>query len=358
MINHCEVTYIYGLYEVGKEEQIRYIGKSNNIKKRLHDHRYDNRKTSHKSCWIKSVLSNGGKIGAIAIAVVDMQNWKEIEKYYIAEYRKTNKLVNLTDGGDGTLTNIYNKTLQECKEFLKENKPEWVNSLNNYKKWSKMDDFPKFLPKAPNKVFNDWIDWGDYLGTNYIRTIHRKKYYLSFNEAKEYLAKFNFKKGSEFLKINFPYFISKSPELIYKNDWKGWPDFLGYEPYFRTEHNYLNFEDAKKWIYENYGQINVKKYRELSRKNLLPLFLPKKPEKLYENFKWCEYLFSNRNNKSKEFYMNFEDARDIARTLGLKTNKEWRSWRLNRSIDYIRIPGSPDYTYKDKWVSWSDWLGT
>lgn len=217
-MNYCEVTYIYGLYEIGKEGQIRYIGKSDNIKKRLHDHKYDNRKTSYKSCWVKSVLSNGGKIGAIVIAVVDKNNWKEKEKYYIAEYRKTHKLVNLTDGGDEKLTNIYNKTLQECKEYLKENKPEWVNSLNNYKKWSKMDDFPSFLPKAPNKVFNDWVSWGDYLGTNYIRTIHRKKYYLSFNEAKEYLAKFNFKKGSEFLKESFPYFIPKNPELIYKND--------------------------------------------------------------------------------------------------------------------------------------------
>lgn len=119
----------------------------------------------------------------------------------------------------------------------------------------------------------------------------------------------------------------------------------------------MNFEDAKKWIYENYGQIDVKKYREMSRKNILPLFLPKKPEKFYKNFKWCEYLFSTKNNKSKDFYMSFEDARNIVRTLGLKTNKEWRSWRLNRSIDYIRIPGSPEYTYKDKWVSWEDWLG-
>jgi hypothetical protein len=46
--------------------------------------------------------------------------------------------------------------------------------------------------------------------------------------------------------------------------------------------------------------------------------------------------------------MPFEDASKIARTLGIKNNREWRSWRLTRSIDYVRIPGSPDYTYKDK----------
>ena len=358
-MHQCEITYIYGLYEVGIEEQIRYIGKSDNIKKRLHDHKYDNRSTSYKSCWIKSVLSKGGIIGAKVIAIVDSQNWKEKEKYYISEYRKYHKLVNLTDGGDGTLTNIYSKTLQECKEYLKNNKPEWVNSLNNYKKWSKMDGFPSFLPKAPNRVFNDWVNWGDYLGTNSIRTIDRKKYYLSFNEAKEYLSKFNFKSGKEFSKSDFPFFIPKKPQNIYKEEWVSWSDFLGCEPY-KTKKNdkILPFDDAKNWIYENYGEINVKQYRELSRKNLLPLFLPKKPERVYKNFKWGEYLFCNRNSKSKEFYMPFEEAREVARKLGLKNNREWRSWRLTRSFDYVRIPGSPDYTYKDKWVSWSDWLGT
>lgn len=358
-MNYCEITYIYGLYEIGKEEQIRYIGKSDNVKKRLHDHKYDNRKTSYKSSWVKSVLSNGGKIGATIIAVVDKNSWKEKEKYYIAEYRKTHKLVNLTDGGDGKLTNIYNKTLKECKEYLKENKPEWVNSLNNYKKWSKMNDFPSFLPKAPNKVFNDWVSWGDYLGTNYIRTIHRKKYYLSFNEAKEYLAKFNFKNKEQFLKQSFPLFISKKPQNTYINDWKGWSDFLGYEPY-KTKKNdkILSLNDAKKWIYENYGGLTVSEYKILTKREDFPKFLAKSPDNYYSNFKWGEYLFSNKKKKSKEFYMSFEEARNIARTLGLKNNREWRSWRLNRPIDYIRIPGSPDYTYKDKWISWSDWLGS
>ena len=37
--NSCRITYIYGLYEVGKENEIRYVGKSDNIYKRLKDHR-------------------------------------------------------------------------------------------------------------------------------------------------------------------------------------------------------------------------------------------------------------------------------------------------------------------------------
>ncbi len=55
--------------------------------------------------------------------------------------------------------------------------------------------------------------------------------------------------------------------------------------------------------------------------------------------------------------MDFDKARSIVRTLGIKSNKEWRSWKLNKSVDFFKIPGSPDYTYKDEWVSWNDWLG-
>jgi len=54
--NSCRITYIYGLYEVGKENEIRYVGKSDNIYKRLKDHRND-KANNHKTCWIKSILN-------------------------------------------------------------------------------------------------------------------------------------------------------------------------------------------------------------------------------------------------------------------------------------------------------------
>ena len=36
--DNCRITYIYGLYEVGKEDEIRYIGKSDNPKSRTYKH--------------------------------------------------------------------------------------------------------------------------------------------------------------------------------------------------------------------------------------------------------------------------------------------------------------------------------
>ena len=54
------MIFIYGLYEIGKEN-IRYVGKTNNIKKRLSEHINDSKRNNktHKQNWIRSILNRG-----------------------------------------------------------------------------------------------------------------------------------------------------------------------------------------------------------------------------------------------------------------------------------------------------------
>lgn len=356
-MNSCKITYIYGLYEVGKEDEIRYVGKTDNPQKRLRDHRNDKRITSYKSSWIKSVLSNGGYINIKVLKVVSQDCWKDKEIEIIKEYRSQFKLVNLTDGGDGRMNNIYNKSFDECKMWLKSNKPEWIKGLKEYKKWTKMEYFPDFLPKAPNRVFNDWTTWGDYLGTGSIHTMSRKDTYLSYEKAKRYLKEnFNFKSSVDFRKTLVPIFIPKKPYNIY-TEWLGWHEFLDYTPFKRIDKNYLDYNDAKVWIYDNLGKITSRDYREKSKNNEIPIFLPKKPERFYENFSWSEFLSNNGRKKNKNFYMNYNEAKEIVRNLNIKTNSEWRRWCKNKPKEFVRIPSSPSTVYKGEWKNWFEWLG-
>jgi len=133
----CKITYIYGLFEIGTEEEIRYVGKTDNPSKRLRDHRNDKNSTSHKSCWIKSVFNKGGDIGLKVFKVVNHDNWKDEEIKFIKEMSTKFKLVNLTDGGDGRMDNIYNRTFAECKLWLESNKPEWIVGMKEYKNGQK-----------------------------------------------------------------------------------------------------------------------------------------------------------------------------------------------------------------------------
>ncbi|XRB10152.1 methyltransferase domain-containing protein [Pycnococcus provasolii] len=56
-------------------------------------------------------------------------------------------------------------------------------------------------------------------------------------------------------------------------------------------------------------------------------------------------------------FLPFEDAREYARTLGLRSHEEWRAW----SAPAVRphdIPNSPDVTYASSgWTSYPDFLG-
>jgi len=356
-MDSCQITYIYGLYEVGKENEIRYVGKTDNPDKRLRDHRNDKRKTSYKSCWINSVICKGSNIGIKVLKVVNREIWKNEEIKIIKEMKDKYRLTNLTDGGDGRMTNIYNKSFDECKEWLRLNRPEWVSGMKEYKKWSKIVDFPEFLPKAPNRVFNDWTTWGDFLGTGRTSSHKKKDIYLDYDQAKSYLKEnFSMKSSIDFRNTKLPEFIPKKPYNIYK-EWSGWHHFLDYLPFKRTEKNYLDYNDAKVWICNNFGKITSKDYREKSKNNEIPIFLPKKPERFYENFSWGEFLSDNGRKKNKNFYMNYSEALEIVRNLNIKTNSEWRRWCKNKPKEFVRIPSSPHTVYKEEWKNWFEWLG-
>lgn len=282
--NSCRITYIYGLYEVGKENEIRYVGKSDNIYKRLKDHRND-KANNHKTCWIKSILNKNSSINIKVLKICDSNNWKEVEIKTISEY---NNLTNSNIGGDGGKIK-YNKDYNYCVNWIRKNKPDYVHSNKNYKIWSKSESFPDFLPIAPNKVFNEWINWGDYLSTG---RVHSKyKIFLNYENAKKYLKdNFNIKSSLQYRNTKLPSNIPKKPFNYYK-EWTSWSDFLDYKPYKRDKDiKYLSYEESKNWILNNYGKITVKIFREYCKNNTLPIFIPKKPDRLYDNFNWIYFL--------------------------------------------------------------------
>ena len=60
---------------------------------------------------------------------------------------------------------------------------------------------------------------------------------------------------------------------------------------------------------------------------------------------------------NKRTYRTFEEARAYIRTLKLKGKEDYIMWAKNsdRPND---IPASPVRIYKEKWVTWGDWVGS
>lgn len=287
-----KITFIYGLYEVGEENNIKYIGKSNNPYNRFRAHKCDKANTP-KTSWIKSVYNRGSKISYVVLKVVKYENWEYEEIKLIEKYnRNIFKLKNYDKGGKGGHIK-YDKSYEECSEWIKYNKPEWILTSNDYRKWCDDENFPSFLPIAPHRVFENF-KWHIYLNTKNISTKDKNKNFYSYVDAKRWIKdNLDLKSSSEFRKSKLPCFIPKKPYNSYTNEWIGWSDFLEYKPFNRDKKNkYLSYEDSKKWIKDNLKDINtVLKYRRLSKEDKLPIFIHKKPEIYYKEWiSWYDWL--------------------------------------------------------------------
>jgi hypothetical protein len=65
----------------------------------------------------------------------------------------------------------------------------------------------------------------------------------------------------------------------------------------------------------------------------------------------------DRRSSGDRRYRSFKKARAFARSLGLKSESEWRNY-VNSDVKPCDIPDAPDHVYaNDGWAGWSDWLG-
>ena len=83
----------------------------------------------------------------------------------------------------------------------------------------------------------------------------------------------------------------------------------------------------------------------------LPDDVPSSPHRSYESEwqGWRDWLRVN--------YRPFEEARAFARTLGLRTTREWAAFRASGRLPHD-VPGKPERVYAGKgWSGMEDWLG-
>lgn len=106
---YMKTTFIYTLSDPDSLK-IRYVGKSNNPKKRLYDHlKSYHLTTTHKNNWIKSIVENN-KIPILNIIdEVPVDNWQFWEIYWISKLKNEgNNLTNISGGGNGSTYHKYN----------------------------------------------------------------------------------------------------------------------------------------------------------------------------------------------------------------------------------------------------------
>ena len=243
-----------------------------------------------------------------------------------------------------------------------------------------MGKLPLDIPANPRKHYKKlgWLSMGDWLGTGIIANYN--KTFRSFQEARAFTRSLNLKSSLEWNKFckgqmpekgNLPPDIPASPSRTYMNKgWKGYGDWLGTGTIANQNLIYRSFEEAREFT----RSLNLKSRTEWNKfckgqmpeKGPLPPDISASPHLTYANKGWKgmgDWLGTGTIANQNLIYRSFEEAREFARSLNLKTRKEWQKFCKGQMPEKGSLPSDipikPNRTYaKSGWIGVGDWLGT
>jgi hypothetical protein len=115
----------------------------------------------------------------------------------------------------------------EARELVRS---EGIKSIGQYKRWWMLNT-PARIPKRPDRAYKkEWQGWGDFLG-HHNEYPFIKKSYRSFDEAKKYAHSLGLVTKADWVAFaktdEKPEDIPSRPDLIYRDEWFTWKDWLG-----------------------------------------------------------------------------------------------------------------------------------
>jgi superfamily II DNA/RNA helicase len=281
-----------------------------------------------------------------------------VNSLYKIEAEKFDKAIKLKVWDRIALTNLM--PFSQAKSFLKnfkfKNQADFHEAKSN-------NILPKDIPYNPNRYYNEWLSWGDFLSHNYVHP--SKRNYLNYAKAVKLLSKLNLQSRKDFMihynKGKIPISIPKGPDGYYKRrkEWTNWGHFIGTDQVATQDRKYEKFEVAKKII----KNLNLKSKSDFEKKykdGLIPKNIPIAVYKVYKK-KWKgfgDFLGTGTIAPHKKIYLDYEEAIKIIHPLKISSMNEYKK-KYNEGLIPENIPKIPRSTYikKDKWVSDGHFLG-
>ena len=125
--------------------------------------------------------------------------------------------------------------------------------------------------------------------------------FVPYAEASQWGKDNGIKSEVQWSKTPRPTNIPSAPRLVYKDQWKGWGDFLntghtfGMDKFKFKPRPFISFEDAREYV-RNLKLKNGQEWIDFTKSSEFPDFLPKSPHNIYfKNWKgiadWLGYNF-------------------------------------------------------------------
>jgi hypothetical protein len=249
----------------------------------------------------------------------------------------------------------------EAREFVQKFA---FNSISKWLAYCKSGNKPDHIPSSPDKVYKkEWVSWPEFLGNRNIAS--QKKKFVSFKDARNFVRKLKLKntsawneyRKSEDKSDNIP----STPNMVYKKEWKGMPDWLGNGNLSNTRRPpRLTYDECSLFAQKN-NILTRKQWGNFSKSSKRPENVPGSPWNFYKKqgtwISWIDFAGGGRiANQNREF-KSFQDAREFVRSLKLKGTTEWKEYcKSHKQPDDIH--SAPQILYKKEWKGWGDFLGT
>ena len=154
--------------------------------------------------------------------------------------------------------------------------------------------------------------------------------------------------------IGIPDDIPSAPARTYREiGWKGFSHWLSGEDRVL----FLSF-DAARALARSLRLSSTVEWRSATTAADFPRDVPRSPDRHYAKTGWKGWSdWLGVRIRSKVQIRPFHDAREYARSLGLKNRTGWERLARARSLPND-VPHKPSHVYKTNgWVGWGDWLG-
>jgi superfamily II DNA or RNA helicase len=254
---------------------------------------------------------------------------------------------------------------QEYRSF--EQAREFVRSLGltSYIKWKeyrKSGKKPKDIPSSPEDIYKEeWKGYGDWLGTGNIAA--KNMVFRAFEQAREFVRSKQFKSIPEWNRYcksgKKPKDIPAHPDTTYEEEeWKGWGDWLGTGTIASYNRKYKPFPEAREFMH-SLGLKTTNEWGQYCKSGKKPKDIPAHPYRTYKNKGWngwSDWLGNKNFGPKNNRWRPFKEAREFARSLKLKSFREWEQY-CNSGKKPMDIPRGPSVIYKAEWISTEDFLG-
>jgi len=260
-----------------------------------------------------------------------------------------------------------------------------LKSVTDWRKFcngelAKAGQLPVDIPSYPEGTYfkKGWVSYGDWLGSGNTSTLLKK--FRPFKAARAFSRRLNLRSGSEWRTYcrgempNLgprPVDIPSNPNLAYRGKgWKGMGDWLGTGSVAPQQKVFRGFLQARAFVRKlelrSVAEWLVFSKGELKKLGRLPPDIPVAPEQQYAGTGWKgwgDWLGTGAISNARRQFKPFQEAREFARSLRLRSGTEWRAFCKGEIANLEKlprdIPSAPNRTYANKgWMGMGDWLGT